>query len=153
VTAQRLTAPLLRLASRVLSTVPPAEAGAAVSALRAFTCGPSPARYLAATRVLHDVERRHRLGALGRLATQRRTEESLAILAQGAALPPELLEALHALPPDARNGRRLTLISEMLAAYQLIEARTSGAWFELRQSLGPLPVPPAAERRRKHRAR
>ncbi|MES1205355.1 MAG: hypothetical protein ABUS79_05410 [Pseudomonadota bacterium] len=148
--AQRLAAPLLRLASRVLSAVPPAEARHAVSALRAFTDGPSPLRYLAATRVLQHVERRHKLAALGLLAN-RRTEQSLDLLAHGTAVAPELVHALRALPPDARNGRRLTLIAEMLAAYDLIEARTAGALLELRQSLGPLPSAAAAQRRRKSR--
>jgi hypothetical protein len=143
----------LRLASRVLSTVPPTDAREALTALRAFTNGPSPVRYLAVTRVLQQVERRHKLGALGRLANHRRTEQSLEMLARGTALPPELVQALRALPPDARNGRRLTLISEMLAAHHLIEARTSGALLELRQSLGPLPSPAPADRRRKYRRR
>ena len=151
-TAERLAAPLLRLASRVLSAVAPAEARPAVSALRAFTDGPSPVRYLAATRVLHHVERRHKLAALGRLG-HRRTEQSLDLLAQGTALAPELVQCLRALPPDARNGRRLTLISELLAAYDLIEARTSGALLELRELLGPLPSAGAAERRRRSRGR
>lgn len=151
-TAEGLAAPLLRLASRVLSAVPPAEARPALNALREFTGGPSPVRYLAATRVLRQVERRHKLGALGRVAN-RRTEQSLDLLAHGTGLAPEVVQALRALPPDARNGRRLTLISEMLAAYDLIEARTSGALLELRQSLGPLPLPAAAERRRKSRGR
>jgi hypothetical protein len=153
VTAERLAAPLLRLASRVLSAVTPAEAREAVGALRAFTDGPSPLRYLTATRVLQEAERRHKLGALGRLATQRRTEQSLDLLAHGTGLAGELVQALRALPPDARNGRRLTLISQMLAAHRLIEARTSRALLELRESLGPLPLPTGAERRRKHRRR
>ena len=152
-TTDRLSAPLLRLASRVLATVPPAEARAAAGALRAFIQGPSPGRYLAATRILRHAERRHKLASLGRLATQRRTEQSLEMLASTTGLAPELVDGLRALPPDARNGRRLTLISEMLAAYQLIDARTSSALLDLRESLGPLPVPAAAERRRKQRAR
>ena len=152
-TDERLSASLFRLASRVLSDVPPTEVREAVDALRTFTDGPSPARYLAATRLLRHAERRHKLGALGRLTGQRRTEQSLELLARSTALAPELVEALRALPPDARNGRRLTLIAEMLAAYDLIEARTSGALLELRQSLGPLPAAPARERRRRHRTR
>jgi hypothetical protein len=153
VTADRLSAPLLRLASRVLSEVRPTETLEARGAVRAFTDGPSPARYLAATRLLRHAERRHKLGALGRLVGHRRTEACLDLLARGTALAPELLHALHALPPDARNGRRLTLISDLLAAHRLIDARTSGALFELRRSLGPLPAPTAAERRRKQRGR
>lgn len=151
-TAERLAAPLLRLASRVLSAVPPAEARPAVSALRTFTDRPSPVRFLAAARLLHHVERSYKLSALGRRA-DRRTEQSLDSLAQGTALAPELVEALRALPADARNGRRLALMSELLAAYESIDARTSGALLELRQLLGPLPPPAAAERRRKSRAR
>jgi hypothetical protein len=153
VTSDRLATPLLRLASRVLGSVPPAEALTAVRSVRAFTDAPSPARYLAATRLLRDAERRHKLSALGRLVGHRRTEQGLDLLARGTALAPELTQALRALPPDARNGRRLTLISEMLAAYDLIAARTSGALLELRQLLGPLPLPAPAERRRKSRAR
>jgi hypothetical protein len=153
-TAERLSVPLLRLASRVLSDVAPAEALQAAGAMRAFADGPSPARYLAATRVLRHAERRHKLGALGRLVGHRRTERCLDLLARGTtALAPELMHALRALPPDARNGRRLTLISEMLGAYRLIEARTSGALLELRRSLGPLPSPAAPERRRQRRGR
>jgi hypothetical protein len=150
VTSERLSVSLLRLASRVLSDVPPAEALQAVGAVRAFADGPSPARYLAATRVLRHAERRHKLGAFGRRAGDRRTEQGLDLLARGTPLAPELMDALRALPLDARNGRRLTLISEMLAAHRLIEARTSGALLELRRALGPLPLP-TTTRRRKHR--
>lgn len=152
-TAERLSGSLLRLASRVLREVRPAEALEAVGAVRAFTDGPTPARYLAATRILRHAERRHKLGALGRLVGQRRTEQGLDLLARDTALAPELLQALRALPPDARNGRRLTLISDMLAAYRLIDTRTSDALLELRRALGPLPPPTAAERRRKQRGR
>ena len=152
-TAERLSGPLLRLATRVLGAVPPPEAREAVTALRTFTVGPSPARYLAATRLLRHAERRHKLGALGRLPGDRRTEQSLDLLARTTAVAPELVQALRALPPDPRNGRRLTLISEMLTAHHLIEARTTGALLELRQLLGPLPLPAAPERRRKPRAR
>jgi hypothetical protein len=153
VTSQRLSAPLWRLASRVLGGAPAAEALEAAAAVRSFTEGPTPARYLTATRLLRHAERRHKLGALGRLAGHRRTEQSLDLLARDRTLAPELVNALRALPPDARNGRRLTLISEMLAAYRELDARTSGALRELRQSLGPLPSPTGTERRRKPRGR
>lgn len=152
-TAERLSAPLWRLASRVLSDVSPAEALEAVVAMRAFAAGPSPARYLAATRLLRHAERRHKLGALGHLVGHRRTEQGLDLLARTSALAPDLMQLLRALPPDARNGRRLALISELLAAHRLIDARTSGALYELRRSLGPLPSPTTADRRRKRRGR
>ena len=152
-TGDRLAAPLWRLASRVLGEAPAAEAREAVGALRAFTDGPTPARYLAATRLLRHAERRHKLTALGRLGGRRRAEQSLDRLARDTTLGPELVNALRALPPDPRAGRRLTLISELLAAHRLLDARTSGALFELRQALGPLPPPTATERRRKPRGR
>ena len=123
--AERLAAPLWRLASRVLADVPPAETLEAAAAVRAFTEGPSPARYLAATRVLRQTERRHKLRSLGphRGSAPHRAGARGPRAARGLA--PELLEALRALPEDARNGRRLTLISEMLTAHSLIEARTA----------------------------
>jgi len=153
--AERLAAPLRRLASRVLRDGPPAQAPEAVGALRAFAGAPTPARYLAATRLLRAAERRHKLSALGRLAGQRRTEQSLDLLARESSLGPELVQALRGLPADARNARRLKLIAELLATHRLLDARTSGALLELRQSLGPLPAPaPApAERRRRPRGR
>jgi hypothetical protein len=152
-TAERLAGPLWRLASRVLSAVPPGDAREAVCALRDFTGGPSPARYLAATRLLRHVERRHKLSALGRRANQRRADRGLEMLARGTALAPELVDALRALPPDPRNGRRLTLIVDLLAAYRSIEVLTSAGMFELRRSLGPLPRPASGDRRRKPRGR
>ena len=83
---ERLSAPLLRLAARVLGDVPPAEALEAVGAVRAFTDGPTPARYLAATRLLRHAERRHKLAALGRLSGHRRTEQGLDLLARDTTL-------------------------------------------------------------------
>ena len=122
------------------------------AAVRAFARGPlagalsrgdaRPARH----------QRRHKLGQLGRaLGGQRRTEQGLDVLARGADLAPELLEALRALPLDARNGRRLAIISDLLAAQRLIEARAVGGLRELRQALGPVPRPITANRRRRPR--
>jgi hypothetical protein len=147
----RLATPLLHLASRVLDALPPSEATAARAAVRAFTDDASPARYLAATRALRGAERRHELGRLGRAVGDRRTEQGLEALARSAALGPALMEALRALPPDARNGRRLAIISDLLTAHRLIEARAAGALRELRQSLGPVPLP-RVDRRRKRRS-
>jgi hypothetical protein len=147
--AGRLGAPLLSLAERVLRDVPPGDAPEAVAALRAFTQAPTPARYLAATRALSAAERRHKLGQLGRAVGARRAEQALDVLARSADYAPELLEALRALPPDARNGRRLTMIGDLLVAHRVLEARAAGAVRELRRSLGPLPA--RLERRSKGR--
>lgn len=152
----RLCAPLLSLASRVLRDVPPAEAPETIAALRAFTQAPSPARYLVATRALCAAERRHKLRQLGRAVGNRRTEQALDVLERGGSCAPELLQALRALPADARNGRRLTLISDLLAAHAVIEARAAGALRELQRSLGPLPKRSpdrnGTDRRRRRRA-
>jgi len=148
-TTARLAAPLLHLASRVLDALPPSEATAAVAAVRAFTADASPARYLSAARALRVAERRHKLGLLGRAVGNRRTEQGLETLTRSAAFGPALVNALRALPPDARNGRRLAIISDLLTAHRLIEARAAGALRELRQSLGPVPLPRVDRRRRR----
>jgi|SoiMethySBSTD1v2_1073268.scaffolds.fasta_scaffold771168_2 hypothetical protein len=134
----RLAAPLLLLAARVLGDVPPTETTEAAAAVRAFARAPTPARYLAATRALRTAQRRHKLSLLSRAGGERRIEQGLDILSRGADLAPELLEALRALPPDARNGRRLAIISDLLTAHRLILARASGGYLELLQSLGPM---------------
>lgn len=148
----RQAASVLRLAARVLGDVPPADARAAVSAVRCFATAPTSGNYLAAVRVLRHTERRHKLHALGRAVGHRRTEEGLDVLARGADLGLELVESLRALPADARNRRRLTLIAEMLTAYRLLEARASGSQRDLRRALGPLPRAATAERRAKRRS-
>ena len=147
----RQAAALLRLAARVLGDVPPAEVLDGISAVRTFAAQPTSARYLVAVRVLRHAERRHKLDALGRAARHRRTEQGLDVLARGAELAPELADALRALPPDARNRRRLTLIADMLTAHRLIEARASGALQDLQRALGPVPRPVTSERRRPRR--
>jgi len=147
----RQAAAVLRLAARVLGDVAATEARAALSAVRCFAAAPTSGNYLAAVRVLRHTDRRHKLHALGRAVGQRRTEEGLDVLARGAALSPELVDALRALPADARNRRRLTLIAEMLTAYHLLEARATGGQRELRRALGPLPRPATGERRAKRR--
>jgi hypothetical protein len=146
-----LGAPLLRLAERVLATLPRTELPEAIAALRAFTDDPSPAHFLAATRALRVGERRHKLALLGHaVGGARRAELSLAGLAR-AGLSAELLEALRALPPDARNGRRLSIVAGLLETYRLVEARAASAQRELRLALGPLPSRRRSERRRRAR--
>jgi hypothetical protein len=145
-----LAAPLLRLAERVLSTVARAELPEALGALRAFTDEPSPARYLAATRALRAAERRHKLGLLGRALGARRAELGIDGLAR-AGLALELVEALRALPPDARNGRRLAMVADLLETYRLVDARAAEAQRALRRALGPIPQRRLAERRRRDR--
>jgi hypothetical protein len=146
----RLGAPLLRLAERVFATLPRTELPEAIAALRAFTDEPSPAHFLAATRVLRVGERRHKLALLGHAVGARCTELSLDGLAR-AGVSAELLEALRALPPDARNARRLSIVAGLLETYRLVEVRAASAHRELRLALGPLPSRRRNERRRRAR--
>jgi hypothetical protein len=148
--AAALGAPLLRLAERVLKTLARAELPEPLAALRAFTDEPSPARYLAATRALRDSERRHKLGLLGRALGARRAELGMDGLAR-AGLAPELVEALRALPPDARNGRRLAILADLLETYRLVDARAAEAQRALHLTLGPVPPRRRSERRRRRR--
>lgn len=148
---ERLAAPLLRLAERVLAKLPRDDAAPARAALRAFATAPSPAGYLAAARVLRASERRHKLQLLGHAQGARRTEHGLEALAR-AGLSPELLDALRTIPSDARNGRRFAVIADLLAAYRLVEARATEAHRELQQGLGPVPIRRGGgERRRRSR--
>jgi hypothetical protein len=141
-----LAAPLLRLAERVFSVLPRAELPEPLAALRAFTDEPSPARYLAATRAMRAGERRYRLGLLGRAVGARRAELAMEGLAR-AGLPQDLVEALRALPPDARNGRRLTIVADLLETYRVVSARAAEAQRDLHRTLGPVPPRRRAERR------
>lgn len=117
---------LLRLAERILAVVPRDEAGEALDAVRAFAATPAPDRYLTAVRVLRAVERRHKLAALGRALGPERAERGMDSLTR-AGVAPEVLEILGALPPDARNGRRLAVMSDLIEAYRLLDVRTDAA--------------------------
>ena len=132
-----LATPLLRLAERVLSTLARGELPDALAALRAFMDRPSPAHYLAATRALRAGERRQKLALLGRSRRARSEELGLDGLAR-AGLSADLVEALRALPPDARNGRRLAIIGDLLETYRLIHTRAAEAERALRLALGPI---------------
>lgn len=130
-----LATSLLRLAERVLAAVPRDEAREAVDAVRAFATVPVPDRYLTAVRELRAVERRHKVAALGRALGAQRAELGLDSLAR-AGVAPELLDALRALPPDARNGRRLAVISDLIETYRLINVRAAAARRALYRTVG-----------------
>lgn len=130
-----LATQLLHLAERVLAAVPRDEANEAVDAVRAFATAPAADRFLVAVRVLRAVERRHKLAALGRALGPQRTEQGLDGLAR-AGVAPELLDALRALPADARNGRRLAVISDLIETYRLINVRAAAARRALYLTLG-----------------
>jgi hypothetical protein len=132
-----LAAPLLRLAERVLSTLARGELPEVLAGLRAFTDEPSPAHYLAATRALRAGERRQKLALLGRARSARSEDLGMDGLAR-AGLAAELVEALRALPPDARNGRRLAIVGDLLETYRLIHTRAAEAEHALRLALGPI---------------
>jgi len=117
---------LLRLAERVLAAVPRDEAREAVDAVRAFATAAAPDRFLTAVRVLRAVERRHKVAALGRALGAQRAAQGLDSLAR-AGVAPELLDALRALPADARNGRRLAAVSDLIETYRLINVRAAAA--------------------------
>ena len=145
-----LAAPLLRLAERALSTLARAELPEALAALRAFTEAPSPAHYLAATRALRAGERRQKLALLGRARGARSEALGLEGLAR-AGLAAELVEALRALPADARNGRRLSIVGDLLETYRLIDTRAAEATRALHLTLGPIRPHRRPERRRRPR--
>jgi hypothetical protein len=127
---------LLRLAERVLAAVPRDEAHEALDAVRVFASAPAPDRYLTAVRLLRAVERRHKVAALGRALGAQRAQQGLDSLAR-AGVAPELVDALRALPADARNGRRLAVISDLIETYRLINVRAAAARRALYLTLGP----------------
>jgi hypothetical protein len=151
----RLAAPLLGLATRVLGELPPATAVIPLGAVRAFAAAPSPARYLAACRALHTAARTHRLGLLGGgFAGARAAQQGIDRLARAAELPDGLLEALRGLPADRRTGRRLAMLADLITAHELVAARANEALEALQQALGPASrAAPSESRRRPRRPR
>jgi len=141
---------LLRLAERVLAAVPRDEARQALDAVRAFAGAPAPDRFLTAVRVLRAVERRHKVAALGRALGAERARQGLGSL-ERAGVAPELLDALRALPPDARNGRRLAVISDLIETYRLINVRAAAARRALVLTLGANKRPRRTQRPRRQR--
>lgn len=152
----RLAAPLLELAWRVFGEVPPLLVRDAAEAVRAFAAAPSPAGYLTATRLLRAAEREHRLALIGRAAAPRRAGDGLARLDRIAELPAELRDVFAALPKDARTGRRLTLLADLITARRLLAECASEVLGELRRSrprrrARPAPAEPRDRRRQRQR--
>lgn len=141
---------LLRQAERVLAAVPRDEAREALDAVRAFAAAPAPDRYLVAVRLLRAAERQHKLAALGRALGAQRAAQGLDSLAS-AGVAPELLAALRALPTDARNGRRLAVISDLIETYRLINVRAAAARRALYLTVGASKTPRRTQTPRRQR--
>ena len=149
--AAALGAPLLRLAERVLKTLAraevPAAAGRAARVHGRALAGALPRGHARAPRQPSGAT-----SWVSSVAPSARVATELGMdgLAR-AGLAPELVEALRALPPDARNGRRLAILADLLETYRLVDARAAEAQRALHLTLGPVPLRRRAERRRRTR--
>jgi hypothetical protein len=131
--AQRLASDLLQRARRTFATLAAEERGPALLAIDAFLAAPTPATYLAATRVLAAVRRQ---AALQRV----RAAHAGYALARGLStvryeLGAAQAEALAAQPSDDRTGHRLRALALLAAAHRELSERVAGSTGLLRRQL------------------
>jgi hypothetical protein len=140
----QLARALLRRTVRLFAAVPPEARGPSLAALDGFLAAPGPASYLQAVRVLGDAARAVRAAEAGEAFAERAHAHGLERVRALDWLEPATVEALDALPIDARAGQRLRALATLLEAHQQLAGRVRQA-----DTLRGLPPPPtrAAPRR------
>jgi hypothetical protein len=134
--AALLARALLPRAISAFTLVPASERGPALAALDRFLAGPAPSTYLAAARHLRKAERAAALGKNGGVTLGRLYDEGVTLLRDVPGLPPELLnEMTGALPIDARAGRRLSALAELLGSYCELLGRVAADTDEMRRRM------------------
>jgi hypothetical protein len=131
----RYAVALLGQVRHALRSVPPADLGEAFAALDGFVATPRGDTYLAAVRALRAARARQasaRLRGLHAGYLFRRGLEAVRAL-PGAG--PGHAEILADLPMDARTGRRLLALAQLLEAHAELSGRAAATFRELRRKL------------------
>jgi hypothetical protein len=127
---------LLPRAIAAFTLVPELDRGPALAAIDRFLAGPAPSTYLAAARELRTAERAAALRKNGGATMSRLFGEGMTVLREVPGLPPELLDEMTAnLPLDARSGRRLTALAELLGGYCELLGRVAADTEEMRKRM------------------
>lgn len=122
------TAPLARAllanAMAAFTVLPPERRGSSLAALDAFLAAPSPATFLAASRVLAESRRNRLLESAAAPALAQDFADGIAALRTLTSIPAELVDRLEAdLPFDARTGRRLQALAALTRSYDELLSR------------------------------
>jgi len=145
---------LLPLASAVLQRVPEGERTPILSALDRFLGAPSPASFLAATRVMDGALRDLLIARAGTGPLRRGFADALSSLRSLGALPPAVIDELAANAAlDARSVDRLNALLALVGAYAVLDARVAADVDQHRRRWKPPPRPRQRQpqRKRKHR--
>jgi len=145
---------LLPLASSVLQRVPEGERPPILSALDRFLGAPSPASFLAATRVMDGALRDLLIARAGRGPLRRGFADALSSLRGVGALPPAVIDELAASAAlDARSVDRLNALSALVGAYAVLDARVAADVDQHRRRWKPPPRPRQRQPQRKRKRR
>jgi len=145
---------LLPLASAVLQRVPEGERTPILSALDRFLGAPSPASFLAATRVMDGALRDLLIARAGTGPLRRGFADALSSLRSLGALPPAVIDELAASATlDARSVARLNARSALVGAYAVLDARVAADVDQHRRRWKPPPRPRQRQPQRKRKRR
>jgi hypothetical protein len=125
---------LLRQAVTAFAAIPEEGRGPALVSLDQFLAAPTPASFLAATRVLRDLRRASLIEATAGATMRRSFADGLAAL-RAAGLPPALVERLAHVPLEARAGQRLLALAGLARAYDELASRVAADSDEMRRRL------------------
>jgi hypothetical protein len=129
---------LLPRAIAAFTLVPEIDRTPALVALDQFLAAPAPATYLSAVRTLRATERAAALRKNAGPTIDRMFAEGTTLLREVPGIPPALVDEMTAnLPVDARAGRRLSALGELLGTYCELLGRVAADTEEMRRRMKP----------------
>ena len=132
---------LLHQVDRALASVPAAELEHALATVDAFLAAPRAETFLTATRALRLARARRASDTLTSLHDDRIFRRGLEAMRALPGLDPEQAAALGDLPVDARTGKRLLALAQLIEAHLELSGRAAAAFREIRRKLAATPAP------------
>jgi hypothetical protein len=132
---------LLRHLVRARAALPSPELGPALAAIDAFVAAPKPVTFLAASRALGQARRAHALRHLHGTHADRSFRRGLEAVRAVPGLDDAHSQLLARLPVDARTGRRLLALAQLLEVHVELSGRAAAQARALRRKLAA-PRPP-----------